>query len=473
MMATKGEICWTSAFDLAELVRQKKLSPIEIVKRFLECIDRINPKINAYVTVCAEQALTDAAAAEQAVVQGEALGPLHGVPFCVKDVTFTRGVRTTMGSKLRENFVPSEDAVLVARLKKAGGIMIGKTNTPEFATIPYTENALFGVTRNPWNMDRAVGGSSGGAAAAVAAGLCPLATGNDAGGSIRIPASCCGVVGIKPQYGRVPSYPIFHQWESINHEGPITRTVRDAALMLDIMAGPHWGDRFSLPKHKSFLNALEGDIAGLKAGWSPDLGYAKVGEEVKRHSEDAIRKFSDLGLQVEEAAPEIGKQEQTYLTIINAELAAMMSLFGPIEQIRNHLEPQLAERIEQAQTITTDDYLKAGFARRELSARVGEFFTRYDLLLTPTIGVTAWPIGLPGRIVDEVDGEMVSSRDWLLTYPFNLSGHPAVTVPIGFSSEGLPVGLQIVGPASNEATVLRVAAAYEAAYPWADKTPSI
>ena len=471
-MSIDAEICWTSAFDLAALIRQKELSPIEVISALLDRIDHINPKINAYVTVCAEQALADARAAEKRATQGKDLGPLHGVPFSVKDVTLTQGVRTTMGSKLRANCIPTEDAALVARLKRAGGIMLGKTNTPEFATIPYTENSLFGVTRNPWNLARAVGGSSGGAAAAMAAGLCPLATGNDAGGSIRIPASCCGVVGLKPQYGRVPNYPIHHQWESINHEGPITRTVKDAALMLDIMAGPHWGDRFSLPEPGAFLNSLDKNVAGLRAGWSPDLGYAKVGQEVKRGCERAVANFLDLGMQIEEAAPEIGFQEKTYLTIINAELAAMFSMLGPIEKICDRLEPQLAERIEQAKMITTDEYLKAGFARRELSARIGEFFTRYDLLLTPTIGVTAWPIGLPNRIVDEVDGEKVSSRDWLLTYPFNLSGHPAISLPIGFSSEGLPIGLQIVGPAHAEATVLRAAFAYEAGYPWADLKPS-
>ncbi len=233
------DICWMSAGDLAKAIKAKKMSPVEAVRAILSAIDRVNPRINAYVTLDGDRALAAAKEAERAVMRKKELGPLHGVPFSVKDAAYTKGVRTTMGSRLMENYIPTEDAEFVARLKRAGAILLGKTNTPEFATVPYTENQIFGITCNPWNLDRCPGGSSGGAAAAVAAGLGPLATGNDVGGSIRIPASCCGVFGIKGQYGRVPNYPVFHLWESMLHEGPITRTVRDGAIMLEIMAGPH------------------------------------------------------------------------------------------------------------------------------------------------------------------------------------------------------------------------------------------
>jgi Asp-tRNA(Asn)/Glu-tRNA(Gln) amidotransferase A subunit family amidase len=458
------EICWKDALELAEDIKEKRISPVEIVRSSLERIDRFNSTINAFVTICHEEALAQAKLAEQAIMKCKKLGPLHGVPFCVKDNTFTQGIKTTMGSKLLENFIPNEDATLVARLKEAGGIMIGKTNTPEFATIPYTDNVLFGVTRNPWNRNRAVGGSSGGTAAAVAAGFCPIGTGNDAGGSIRIPASCCGVFGLKPQYGRIPSYPIYHQWESINHEGPITRSVKDSALMLDIMAGHHWGDRHSIPVRTNFLQSINGNIKNIKAAWSPDLGYAIVSNEVKLLCETAVKNFSDMGVSVEFASPDIGNVENTYLTIVNAELGAMLSLFGPFEEVSKLIESQLSSRIEPINNMTAYEYLKATFERRELSSRIGKFFTQYDLLFTPTIGVTAWPIGLPNRIVQEVDGKKVSSRGWLLTYPFNLSGHPAASLPVGFSDEGLPVGLQIVGRAHEESTVLKTADAYQKEY---------
>ena len=468
---TNDHIFWESAWELAKSIKKKIYSPVEIIQHFLDRIDRLNPKINAFVTVCYEEALSQAKIAEGELTKKQNLGPLHGVPFCVKDNTYTKGVKTTMGSKLLQNHTPEVDAILVARLKKAGGIMIGKTNTPEFATIPYTDNAIFGVTRNPWNQGRAVGGSSGGTAAAIAAGLCPIGTGNDAGGSIRIPASCCGVFGLKPQYGRIPSYPIFNQWESITHEGPLSRDVLDSAIMMDIMSGYHWGDRHSLPNRTSFSRSIQNPIKTLRAAWSPDLGYAEVSHEVKSVCLKAINKFSKLGISIAEASPNIGNVEHTYLAIINAELGAMLSQFGEIEEIWPLIEPSLAKRIEPVGRMSAYEYLKATFDRRGLAARVGEFFTEYDILFTPTIGVTAWPIGLKDRIVEEVDGRRVSSRGWLLTYPFNLSGHPAASLPIGFTEEGLPVGLQIVGRAHDELTVLKVAKLYQHEYPSKKRPP--
>jgi aspartyl-tRNA(Asn)/glutamyl-tRNA(Gln) amidotransferase subunit A len=468
------EIWWKSAAELADLVRGKEVSPVELCNSLIERIAVVNPKINAYVTICPDAALAHAKEAEEAVIRGDHLGPLHGVPFSVKDVTFTKGVRTTMGSQLMESFIPKEDAVLVSRLKAAGGLMVGKTNTPEFATIPYTDNPTFGVTRNPWDLARTTGGSSGGSAAAVAAGLGPLATGNDAGGSIRIPASCCGVVGLKPQYGRIPCYPLFHLWESMNYEGPITRTVRDAALMLDVMSGHHPRDRHSLPAPSRCYNELlEGNLKGRRAAWSATLSYAAVSAEVRGICLKSMGKFCDMGVEVEEASPDIANPEETYGTILNAELGAMLSLYGPLEEIKDKLDPQLASRIAPVGQMSAYDYLKATFARRELAAKMGEFFETYDLLFTPTIGVPAWEIGLPGRVVSEIEGKPVSRRGWLLTFPFNLSGHPAISVPAGWSHEGLPVGLQIIGRHYAESTVLRAAAAFEQVQPWAHRRPDL
>ena len=472
-MVKNREICWMSATDLARQIRRKKISPVEVVKDLLEAIDQINPRINAYVTVDADRALAAARKAEKAVMKGEELGPLHGIPLSIKDAAFTKGVRTTMGSKLMENFIPQEDSEFVARLKKAGAILLGKTNTPEFATVPYTENRLFGVTRNPWNPARSTGGSSGGAGAAVAAGLGPLASGNDVGGSIRIPSSCCGVFGIKPQYGRVPNYPIFHLWESMLHEGPITRTVPDAALMLEVMSGPHPGDRHSMiPPLGNLKGSLRKGVKGLKMAWSADLGFARVSREVQEICAKAARKFVILGAKVEEADPGFPNPEMCYVTIVNAELSAALSRFGTLEEIKDQLTPRLAERLKANQSLTALDYLQASFTRRELASTVAQFFEKYDLLLTPTIGVSAWPIDLPLGIVEEVDGMPVTPRGWLLTFPFNLTGQPAASIPAGWTKDGLPVGLQIVGRYNDEATIFRAAAAFEEAQPWAQEKPS-
>ncbi len=469
------DTCWMSASDLANAIRNKQVSPVELVRGVLERIEAINPKINAYVTLVPDSAMIEAKKAEEEVMKGEKLGVLHGVPFSVKDVTLTKGVRTTMGSKLMENFVPQEDAVHVARLKKAGGIMLGKTNTPEFAGMGVTENLVFGTTRNPWNLERTTGGSSGGAAAAIAAGLAPLAIGNDAGGSIRIPSSCCGVFGIKPQFGRVPGYPLLHLWETMNHEGPITRTVKDAALMLDVMAGPHWGDRHSIPPPKgSFVETLRGGVKGLRVAWNPDLGYATVAREVREICEAAVKKFSEMGAEVEEAPLKFENPEATYMTIINAEWGAKLSLFGSLDKIKDKLHPFLVERrLATAQNLTAIDYLRATFARQELAAKMGQIFETYDLLLTPTLGVPAWRIGLPTVYVVEVEGKPVGPVGWLLTFPFNLTGQPAASIPAGWTEDGLPVGLQIVGRYYDEATVFRAAAAFEQASPWAHKKPPL
>ncbi len=468
------EICWMSASDLARAIAVKKLSPVEVVKAILERIEVINPKINAYVTVTADLAMGMARTAEEAVMKKKKLGLLHGVPLSIKDVTFTKGVRTTMGSRLMEDHIPGEDAVHVARLKQAGAIPLGKTNTPEFAAKGVTENFLFGTTRNPWDLARTTSGSSGGAGAALAAGLGPLATGNDVGGSIRMPASCCGVVGLKPQFGRVPNYPLFHLWEGLLHEGPMTRTVRDAALMLDVMAGPHWGDRYSLPASGlSLVKSLKGGVGGLRIAWSPHLGYAAVSRQVREICEKATKKFSEMGAKVEEASPDFGNPEKTYLALMNTDLSARLSLFGSLEELKAKLHPWIIERVMPWKDSKAEEYLKATFARQELAAKMGHFMEQYDLLLTPTLGVPAWPIELPTVYVTEVDGKSIGPLDWMLTHPFDLTGQPAISIPAGWTEDSLPVGLQIVGRPYDEATVLRAAAALEEAQPWAQRKPIV
>ena len=464
--------CAASAVALAAAIRVRQLSPVDAVRAVLDRLDRVNPLVNAVVTIARDQALAAAADAEAAVMRGDELGPLHGVPFTVKDTTDTAGVRTTMGSLLLADRVPQADAVLVERLKRAGAILVGKTNTPEFACKAITDNLLFGVTRNPWKLDRTSGGSSGGAAAAVAAGIGPIATGNDAGGSIRIPASCCGVVGLKPQFGRVPSWPYFEHWETLSHEGPIARTVADVALMLDVMAGPHGGDRFSLPKPGvRYLDAVVPDVRGMAVCASVDLGYARVGRDVRGAFENARTTLVELGAHVEDANPELGSAESIAITLINAELAAMLERYGERAEVPGAVHPLLRARVNAARGMTSDTYLQACFRRRELGARIGAFLDRFDVLVCPTLGLGAWPVDAPGGYASTIDGEPVKGLAWSLCHPFNLSGHPAITMPWGADRDGLPIGLQIVGRAGDEPSVLRVAAALEAARPAAPQWP--
>ncbi len=465
-MMQNHDLCWMSAVDLGTELRAKRISPVEVVKGILERIETVNPKINAYVTLTGDEALDAAKKAEAALMEGGKLGPLHGIPVSIKDLVFTKGVRTTMGSKLLKDFVPEEDAVLVTRLKNAGAIVLGKTNTPEFGLKMLTDSLLFGITRNPWSLQRSPGGSSGGAAAAVASGLGPLAAGNDGGGSIRIPSSCCGVFGIKPQLGRVPRYPIFHGAEILTHEGPITRTVRDAALMLDVMAGPHWGDVYSIPAPGiSFEKSLQFGVEGMRIAWSRDLGYAEVDPEVCDICERAAEQFSRMGAEVEEAHPGFDNPEAYHAVLYVVDHLAVLSSFGPPDQIASELDPLTATMLFVGAEMKATEYAKAMFARQELAVKIGKFFQGYDLLLTPTLAAPPPPVDF---------AEPAGFLKWLpFILAFSLTGQPAASVPAGWTEDGLPVGLQIVGRPYDEISVFRAAAAFEEACPWAYKKPSL
>ena len=460
------DIYWMDAVALAQEISEKKLSPVEVVNSFFERIGKINPKINAYITLMVDSALAEAKKAEDSMMKGEELGPLHGVPVSIKDLIFTKGVRTTMGSKLLEDFVPQEDAVQVERLKKAGAIILGKTNTPEFGLKMLTDNRIFGFTRNPWNLERSPGGSSGGAAAAVASGLGPLAAGSDGGGSIRIPSSCCGVFGIKPQLGRVPRYPIFHGAEILTHEGPITRSVRDAALMLDVISGIHWGDVYSIPApEESFFKSMNSGIKGMKIAWSPDLGYAQVETEVRDICEQAVSKFTGIGAVVEEAHPEIDNPESYHATIYTVDHLAVLSSFGPVDEIVDKVDPLTATILYVAEDIKATEYAKAMFSRQELAVKLGEFFQVYDVLLTPTLAAPPPPIDF-----DDPAGFL----RWLpFILVFSLTGQPAASIPAGWTRDGLPVGLQIIGRPYDEMTVLKAASAFEEVSPWEHLKPPL
>jgi Asp-tRNA(Asn)/Glu-tRNA(Gln) amidotransferase A subunit family amidase len=466
------DLCWMSATALAAAIRVGEVSPVEITSAVLERIARVNPRINAYVTVAAEAALAQARQAESAVTRGEPLGPLHGVPISFKDLTETAGIRTTYGSRAFEHNVPKEDAIVVERARRAGAVLIGKTNTPEFGCKGVTDNRIFGATRNPWNLERVAGGSSGGAAAAVAAGLGPLAEGSDLAGSIRVPAACCGVVGFKPSLGRVAHYPARNGWTSFAAVGPLTRTVADAALLLSVLAGPDDRDPISLPAtDRDFAHAAGGDIRGLRVAWTADLGYAAVAPEIRDVCAAAARRFEALGCAVDEAHPGFDDAEPLFMDLTAPMRAA--GLGGLLAQWRAEMDPILVQRIERGEGATAADLERAQQRRTQMWLTVQRFFARYDVLLTPATAVAPFAIGTqyPTRIADRA---VSSPLAWFpFTFPFAITGQPAMSIPCGWTAEGMPVGLQIVGRRLADATVLKVAAAFEAAHPWADRRPAL
>jgi len=466
------ELCWLDATTLAGEIRLARVSPVEVTEAVLSRIERVNPAINAFCTVAAEAARAQARLAEAAVVRGDVLGPLHGVPISFKDLTATAGIRTTFGSRIWEHHIPKADAPVVERARRAGAIVLGKTNTPEFGCKGVTDNRIFGATRNPWNLRRTPGGSSGGAAAALAAGLGPLAEGSDLAGSIRQPAACCGVVGLKPTLGRVPRYPSANGFTSFSCVGPMARTVRDVALLLSVMAGPDDRDPSSLPlASETFARAVDGGIAGLRVAFSADLGYAPVDPQIKALCGAAARRFTELGCAVDAADPGFDDPESLFLDL-TAPFRAAASL-QDLPQWKTEMDPILVERIERASGMTAVEYERATHRRTAMWQVVREFFERFDLLLTPVTAVP--PIPLELQYPREIGGRRVSSPiAWFpFTYPFAMMGLPAISVPCGFTADGLPVGLQIVGRRLADGSVLRAAAAFEAIAPWSGRRPTL
>jgi Asp-tRNA(Asn)/Glu-tRNA(Gln) amidotransferase A subunit family amidase len=464
-----SDLCWQPATELAALIRKKKVSPVEVTDAVLARIEKLNPTLNAYVTLIAEQARKAARAAERAVGRRSAtLGPLHGVPFSVKDLVATKGVRTTFGTPLYRDNVPTEDAPIVERLKAAGAIMLGKTNTPTFGWIGATHNLLFGITRNPWNTERTPGGSSGGASAAVAAGLGPLAVGTDGGGSVRIPASCAGIFGFKASFGRIPTYPASGAW-SVSHVGPMTRTVADAALMTQVCAGPDERDPYSLPAEKiDYVKAARGSVKGWRVAYADDLGFADaVDPEVREVCGRAARVFGQLGARVERVTPAWPSPKECWEQIFAGGIATRMA--GYLDQ-RDQIDPGLYAIIEATLRNPPTRYVQAWFDRLAWWQHPRALFEKYEVLLTPTIACPPFPVGLDNPT--EIAGKPVEPYAWIpFTYPFNLTGQPAASVPCGYTRDGLPIGLQIVGRRYADGSVLAAAGAFERARPWAERRP--
>ena len=463
------ELCFLSAVELCARYRARDLSPVEVVKAVLARIERLQPALNAFVTVTAELALDQAREAESLYAGREHPAPLLGVPVSIKDLTPTRGIRTTNGSLLTKDWIPDFDAPVVERLYAAGAVILGKTNTPEYGWKGDTTNRVVGSTHNPWQHGRTAGGSSGGAAAAVAAGLGPLAQGSDGAGSIRIPASFCGVFGFKPSFGLIP---LPGNVEQVGHVGPLSRSVDDAAVFLDAVAGPDDRDRFSLNASGiEFAHAAAAGVAGLRVGWSPDLGYASVDPEVARITERAALAFRELGCEVLEARPDFGDPCSVFEIISATSEAGEWGTKEKLAAVSALLDPGRLEHINLGWKFSGGELAAAYAARTDFYMRVRSFMREYDLLLTPTLPITAFPAGLdhPGRGTARSEGLCWQA----FTYPFNMTGQPAASVPCGLAPDGLPVGLQIVGRWRADSTVLAASRAFEEARPWRHLIPSI
>jgi amidase len=470
---TADDICFTPATRLVSLYARGTLSPLEVVQAVLARIERVNPRLNAYCTVAAEQALDAARKATAAGRRrGAGCGPLHGVPVSIKDLTPTRGIRTTWGSKIYEHHVPTEDALVVERLKAAGAIVLGKTNTPEFGAGANTFNEVFGPTRNPWNPALTCGGSTGGGAVALATGLGPLAQGSDLGGSLRLPAAFCGVVGFRTSPGCVPVYPTALAWDPWSVQGPMARTVGDVALMLSAIAGPDARAPISYPVDtRAFLAAVRRpSVKGLRIAWGGDLGVTPIDHEVRELCRAAADAFRSLGARLDEAHPDYTGLEEIVVTSRGASMVARHE--EKLPRWREQMQANLVANIEHGLRLTPSAIGRAERLRTELWQRVRAFQERYDLILTPTAAVPPFPLELRSGPPDINGTPMRNYIQWALTtYAFTVVGVPAISVPCGFTRSGLPVGLQIVGRWRDEATVLRAAAAFESARPWADHRP--
>ena len=468
------DLCFTPATELVRLYRTRKVSPLEVMQAVLARIDQVNPAVNAYVTVAREAALRAAKAATRALKPRAKPAPLHGVPVSIKDLTPTKDIRTTWGSKIFEHHIPEEDALIVQRLKAAGAIVVGKTNTPEFGAGANTFNAVFGATRNPWNPNLTCGGSSGGAAVALATGMGPIAQGSDLGGSLRIPAAFCGVVGFRTTPGLIPVYPRELAWDSLSVTGPMARTVADTALMLSVVAGTD--DRAPLSyavDTREFLKAVRSpSVRGWRVAWTPDLhGLIPVDAEVAQVAEEATRTFRSLGAKVEAASPDFGEVNDVVLATRGLSMVAHHA--DKLAQWKDEMQKGLVWNIEQGLRLTPQEIGRGEKLRTVLWHRVRTFMETHDLLILPTVAVPPFPVEQP--YPTEINGKALDNyTQWFfLTYGITVTGLPAISVPCGFTKGGLAVGLQIVGRRRQEAAVLRAAAAFEAAEPWADFIPPV
>ncbi len=470
----EAELAFAPALELAEMVARRDVSPVELARLYLDRIERLDGSLGAYLTVDAEGAMEAAGRAEGSVMRGEELGALHGVPISIKDLQITRGLRTTGGSAIFADRVPAEDSIVVERIRASGAVVLGKTNTPEFGLLGVTVNDLGGPCRNPWDPERTTGGSSGGAGAAVAAGLCALAEGSDGGGSIRIPSSFCGVFGIKPTQGRVPKYAGAGIPLSANHfsqAGPMARTVRDAAALLELLSGYDDRDPSSIRDPVPDLMGAAGRGAdGLRIGWSADYGYAAVDPEVIAVCRAALGGLAEAGSDIGDSDLALDAPFDAFRPLFAATAYAS---YGSL--LSGELTDYARSTIEHGATVTGAEYALALGRMDMVRAAIEGQLDRFDLVASPTLAVPAFRVGGPLDTVTEIDGREVDP--WWgyfpFTFPINMAGLPAVSVPAGLSADGLPIGLQLVARRGAEDVLVAASAALEEARPWAHLRPRV
>jgi len=454
------------------MLAARKVSSVEVTEVYLRRIEAMNSKLNAYLTVDGEGAMAQAREADRRLAKGDK-ALLLGVPIAIKDLELTKGLRTTMGSLVYKDFMPDWDGAVSERVKRAGAVVLGKTNTPEFGFAGTNENRLGDACRNPWDVSRTSGGSSGGSAAAVASGLCALATGSDGGGSIRIPASFCGIYGIKPTLGRIPRFGGLGKPAPnlTSQSGPLTRTVRDSALLLQALAGPDERDVMSMRETPpDFVASLKQGVKGLRVAWSGDLGYAAVEPEVEAIARKGAMALGELGCEVEEPGLSL---EYPLLDFVSIFSTGGYASYGHLQlEHEDKLTDYVIENFERGKKVSGLEYARSLNAVMRMTAQVSQWMDKYDLLVTPTMAVAAFAVG---KNPAEIAGRKAYPRWDFMPYTpvFNLTGQPAASAPCGFTSGGLPVGLHIIGRRGAEATVLRASAALESARPWSGQAPAV
>ncbi len=459
---------WIEGWELRELLVKNAIRPREVAEFFLDRIERLNPKVGAFMTVTTERALEDAARLERIPAPDRASMPLYGVPFSLKDLTWTKGIRTTLGSKNFENFIPRADQDYAARIMAAGGILLGKTTTPEFGGKPTTDGGLCPAAHNPWNLAHTAGGSSGGAAAAVAAGMNPIAEGSDGGGSIRLPAACCGIVGIKPSRGRVSNAPVMGEgWAGFATNGPLAHSVRDAALLLDVMSGPAEGDPYWAPPPPcSFVDALKVKPRHLRLATIAETSLASVDAEIRMAFEMACETLVAMGHYIEP----LKLDPAALLKDIAQKLICAGISAIPLRD-PDAVDPVVRAAWERGRRLSASEYIATVAKMHNVSRQVVQQLMPYDALLTPTLPYPAMKLG---ALYGSPEESLEATFGWIpFTFPFNSTGQPAISVPNGFTVSGLPIGLQIVGRPVDEVGIIALAAALEEARPWRDKHPAM
>jgi amidase len=466
-----SDICFMTATEMAHRIRSKDLSAVEVLTAHLRQIERVNPKVNAIVTLVADQAMEQARKTDEAAARSQWLGPLHGLPVAHKDLHDTKGIRTTYGSPIFKDHVPTEDALIVERIKKAGAVTLGKTNTPEFGAGSQTFNRVFGATHNPYDLSKTCGGSSGGAAVALACGMIPIADGSDMGGSLRNPAAFCNVVGLRPSAGRVPTWPSGDGWATLSVDGPMARNVADVALLLSAIAGPDNRSPISIDEPGNvFAKPLDRDFKGVRIAWAKDLGGLPFDPRVKQVVNAQRKVFETLGCIVEEAEPDFSGADQVFKDF----RASSYTMSRPeLQAHRDMVKDTILQELDAGAKLTGPQLGAAAAKRTQVYHKVRVFLERYEFFVLPVTQVPAFDVNEP-YVKQIQDVKLDHYIDWMKScYYISTVGNPAISVPAGFTPEGLPIGLQIVGRRHAEWSILQLAHAFEQATNVGTRRPSI